>query len=125
MSYEESNWAKLSPAFRDAHNRLRQARGQETIPPPKVDLYVKPQPRPARVFDPGDKEFLGAVREFHGGAIPGAFAQGEGFTINGTDISFGLNEAERLVEKVMRARQAVRAVAPVDDGFRINGRPVR
>jgi hypothetical protein len=38
----EANWATLSPAFRAAHNQLRQARGQLPIPPPKVDLYVAP-----------------------------------------------------------------------------------
>jgi hypothetical protein len=32
--YISANWAKLSPKFRDAHNRLRQTRGQETLPPP-------------------------------------------------------------------------------------------
>src|SRR5260370_1341522 len=46
-SYEEANWAHLSPAFRAAHNRLRRMRGQSPIPQPAVDLYVpKPAPIP-------------------------------------------------------------------------------
>lgn len=77
-SYEEANWAKLSPVFRAAHNRLRQARGLDTIPPPKVDLY-KPPSRVLRPFDPNDREFIAASREFLGGSLmmPG----GEGFEI--------------------------------------------
>jgi hypothetical protein len=77
-SYEEANWARLSPVFRSTHNRLRQARGLEPIPPPKVDLY-KPPPRILKPFDPTDPEFLAASREFlgHSLILPG----GEGFEI--------------------------------------------
>src|ERR1700738_491010 len=39
-SYEEANWAKLSPAFRQAHNRRLKARGLSPIAEPEVDLYV-------------------------------------------------------------------------------------
>lgn len=41
-TYEEANWDKLSPASRDAHNRLRQARGLRPLRPPKVDNYKPP-----------------------------------------------------------------------------------
>lgn len=123
MTYEEANWAKLSPKFRDAHNRLRQARGQETLPPPKIDLYVPPPPRQVRAFDPSNAEFIGAVREFHGGAVPFAGAQGEGFTINGSAVSFNLNDEERARDAVRRSARVTQA--RVDEGFRINGRVVR
>jgi hypothetical protein len=46
MTYEEANWAKLSPAFRAAHNRLRRSRGLPSIPEPKICLY---RPSPAIV----------------------------------------------------------------------------
>ena len=36
LSYEEAKWPYLSPRRREAHNRLRQARGLPTIPPPAV-----------------------------------------------------------------------------------------
>lgn len=61
MTYEEENWAKLSPRFREAHNRLRAARGQSAIPPPKVDLYVAPPPRsivPASVIPDAEARAL-------------------------------------------------------------------
>lgn len=80
-SYEETNWAKLSPAFRNAHNRLRQQRGQPTIPPPKIDLYVAPRAPALKPFDPTDKDFLAAAREFTG-PIFGPRGE-EGFSING------------------------------------------
>src|SRR5258708_12326563 len=44
-SYEEANWAHLSPAFRPAHNRLRRMPGQSPIPQPAVDLYGPHPPR--------------------------------------------------------------------------------
>ena len=62
QSYEEARWPHLSPARRDAVNRLRQARGQETIPPPKVDLYT---PRPTSKIvpiDPNDPELIREIR---------------------------------------------------------------
>ena len=40
--YEEANWAKLSPMFREAHNKLRVMRGLPPLPPPAVDLYKPP-----------------------------------------------------------------------------------
>lgn len=43
-TYEEANWARLSPTFRAAHNRLREERGLPPIPPPVVNLYVAPEP---------------------------------------------------------------------------------
>lgn len=120
QSWEEARWPTLSPAFREAHNRLRSARGQQPIPPPKIDLYVPPRGPVVTPFDPSDKEFIAEVRKFHGGAIPGAWAQGEGFSINGKDVSFGLSDQERKIEQVVRAKQRVVA----DSGFKINGRAV-
>lgn len=81
LTYEEANWAKLSPEFRAAHNKLRQARGLETIPPPKIDLYVRPLAPAIKPFDPTDKEFVAATREFLGATLMGG--GNEGFTING------------------------------------------
>lgn len=120
-SWEEARWATLSPAFREAHNRLRTARGQQPIPAPKIDLYVPPRGPKVTPFDPCDKEYIAEIRKFNGGAIPGAWAQGEGFSINGKEVSFALNDAERVVEQKVRAKQ--RAMA--DEGFKIDGRPVR
>lgn len=80
-SYEEANWAKLSPAFRRAHNRLRQARGLPTIPDPKIDLYVAPRGPAVQPFDFANKDFIAAGREFMG-PIFGPRGE-EGFTING------------------------------------------
>jgi len=120
QSWEEARWPTLSPAFRNAHNHLRAARGQQPIPDPKVDLYVPPRGPAAAPFDPSDKEFIAEVRKFHGGSIPGAWAQGEGFTINGKEVSFGLSDQERKIEQVVRAKQAAQA----DSGFKINGRRV-
>lgn len=125
MTYEEANWAKLSPAFRNAHNALRRTRGQPAIPEPKIDLYVPRPPRKVTPFDPGDKEFIAATRAFFGGNIPGAHAQGEGFSINGQQVSFGLNDAERAREVVARQAQRAQASMGIDEGFSINGRPAR
>ena len=41
-SYEQKNWARLSPKFRDEHNRRRIANGLSPIPAPVVDLYIGP-----------------------------------------------------------------------------------
>lgn len=126
MSYEEANWAKLSPAFREAHNRLRAARGMPAIPPPKIDLYVPRRGPPPVPFDPSNREFIAAAREFNGGRIPFAGAQGEGFTINGKEVSFGLNDAERAADHIRReAARTQGRRQPADQGFTINGRPVR
>lgn len=123
MTYEEANWATLSPGFRAAHNRLRQAKGLPTIPPPAIDLYVPRRAAPSKPFDPSNAEFVAAVREFHGGAIPGAGFQGEGFAINGQQISFGLNDMERA-QNIVRRQSAV-AQSRVDEGFKINGRVMK
>lgn len=76
LSYEEANWAKLSPVFRETHNRLRQTRGLSPIPPPKIDLYVAPKAPLIKPFDPNDKEFVAATREFFGGTLMGGGAEG-------------------------------------------------
>jgi hypothetical protein len=82
-TYEEANWAKLSPVFRATHNRLRQARGLPTIPPPAIDLYMPPKQPILRPFDPSDKEVQVAIANAKffdgGGAIMGGGH--EGFTI--------------------------------------------
>jgi len=69
-SYEEANWDRLSPIYREAHNRLRAARGQAPIPPPEVDRYVPPPPA-IRPFDPNDREAIAAARQFGGTPIMG------------------------------------------------------
>lgn len=82
QTYEEANWAKLSPVFRRTHNRLRVLRGLPEIPPPKIDLY-KPKRGPKLTpFDPTNKEFVGAVREHYGVPMLGPRG-GEGFQIKG------------------------------------------
>ena len=48
--YITANWPRLSPAFRTAHNRLREVKGLPTIPSPDVDLYVRPTPAQWRKF---------------------------------------------------------------------------
>jgi hypothetical protein len=86
QSYEEANWAKLSPAFRRAHNRLRQMRGLAPIGEPKVDLYVPSAVRKAEKFDPTSPEAIAAARQFLHGArmmIPGS----EGFEDRGTNAA--------------------------------------
>jgi hypothetical protein len=60
-------WARLSPRFRAAHNRLRRARGELPIPEPKVDLYVPPPATSVPLpFDPADPEAVAAARDFLG-----------------------------------------------------------
>lgn len=81
LTYEEAKWPYLSPKFREAHNRLRQARGLPTLPPPAIDLYVAPPKPLIRQFDPADKEFVRATREFLGPTLMGG--GNEGFLING------------------------------------------
>src|SRR5690348_12832941 len=44
-SWEEFRWPTLSPAHREAHNKLRAMRGQPPLPPPEKDLYVAPPKR--------------------------------------------------------------------------------
>lgn len=85
LSYEEANWAKLSPVFRQTHNRLRQAKGLPTIPPPAIDLYVAPRQPVIRPFDASDKEVAVAIanaRFFDGGGMLMGGGN-EGFSING------------------------------------------
>lgn len=95
QSYEEANWAKLSPMFRDAHNRLRQTRGLDPIPPPAIDLYRPPL---VKRVDPKEMEALEreanmAKTDFLTGGKKGVGARlmapgREGFTINGEDVKF-------------------------------------
>lgn len=94
MSYETENWAKLSPRFRDAHNKLRVARGEPPIPPPVVDEYVPPPPSSKLItVDPTDPEL---VREYRAAtarfdvALRGGL---EGFQIKGGKVE-GLEVVE-------------------------------
>jgi hypothetical protein len=66
-SYEEENWARLSPAFRAAHNRLRMARGEPPIPEPRIDHYVPPRATSTPLpFNPADPEAIAVEAEFRG-----------------------------------------------------------
>lgn len=64
QSYEEANWAKLSPNFRKVHNQLRIRRGMSPIPEPKVDLYVPPKLRKVEKIDEQSPEAVAAMREY-------------------------------------------------------------
>jgi hypothetical protein len=64
QSYEEANWAKLSPMFRKSHNRLRIARGMSPIPEPKVDLWVPPRLRKVEKIDETNPEAVAAMKEY-------------------------------------------------------------
>jgi hypothetical protein len=93
MSYETENWARLSPKRRDAYNRLRNARGLATLPPPAIDLYVAPPPRPLIAVDFADAELLAeqraAMNRFDTALREGA----EGFAIKGGRVE-GLEVVE-------------------------------
>jgi hypothetical protein len=88
-SYEEANWAKLSPTFRDAHNRLRITRGLSPIPQPAIDLY---RPPPIRRADPKELEALdreaGAAKAQFLGQQRHMAPGREGFTVNGVEVKF-------------------------------------
>jgi hypothetical protein len=60
-SYEEVHWAKLSPLFRAAHNRLREVRGLSPIPEPEPDLYEPLHGGTIRPLDPVDPEAVDHV----------------------------------------------------------------
>jgi hypothetical protein len=93
MSYETENWARLSPAFRDAHNRLRVARGEQPIPPPAVDLYKPPPARKIVSIDPTDPELLTEYRAATA-RFDAALRNGdEQFKINGNRVD-GLEVVE-------------------------------
>ncbi len=82
QSYEEANWAKLSPHFRKSHNKLRVMKGLAPIPEPKVDLWVLPKPHKAAKIDEQSPDAVAAMREFLRPPtmrIPG----GQGFTDKG------------------------------------------
>jgi hypothetical protein len=69
-SYEEANWARLSPHARKVHNEWRQARGLAKIPDPEDDLYVKPKKPLIRPFDDSDPEAVAALNEGIFGLAP-------------------------------------------------------
>jgi hypothetical protein len=111
-TYEEANWAKLSPAFRAAHNRRLKARGLSPLPEPEVDLYVPPQAA-IRPFDPGDREVVAAVRGFMGPTMMGGIRGGEGFTINGERVGDAMPIRSRGVPKMM---EVPRSPPPLQEG---------
>jgi hypothetical protein len=117
QSYEETRWARLSPAFRAAHNRLRMMRGLSPVPEPAVDLYVPPQAA-VRPFDPGDRETAAAVRGFIGQPMLGGRG-GEGFTINGQPV-----DGDRA-RPAPPPTPAPFAGSREGEGFTINGTAVR
>lgn len=82
MTYEEANWAKLSPKFREAHNRLRCARGMVPIPAPKKDLYVAPRGPAVKPYSFDDPEFIAEARRFMSGGGGSMIPGSSGFTIN-------------------------------------------
>jgi hypothetical protein len=61
--FSKQYWARLSPAFRHAHNKLLIARGLPPIPDPKIDQYVPPRGT-VRPIDPADPEAAAATAEF-------------------------------------------------------------
>lgn len=119
-SYEEKNWARLSPEFRAAHNRLRQLRGMSPIPDPKVDLYVRPRGPVAKPIDLNAPEIKAAARAFMQpiSAMP---RSEEGFTINGEPAD--MLERERALRRAGVPTRQRRAEGP-SEGFKINGRPI-
>src|SRR5260370_42371228 len=94
MTYEEINWPKLSPAFREAHNRLRGMKGLPPIPPPKIDLYKAPAEPKIRPIDMKDPEVVGAIREGLGPVMMGGGL--EGFSINGQAARYSISPAEDI-----------------------------
>ena len=80
LSYEEANWAKLSPTFRRNHNMLRVRKGLPPIPDPKVDLYVAPRKHKLVPVDhESNRDAVAAKRSFlmgGGGAIMGGGREG-------------------------------------------------
>jgi hypothetical protein len=96
-TYEEANWAKLSPAFRKAHNILRKSKGLEPIPAPKIDLYVPPKMRKLSATDMNTPEAKQVVREFLGTTM-GPRGH-EGFTIGG-------NPGDAMINHMLRKSNA-------------------
>jgi hypothetical protein len=74
QSYEEANWAKLSPMFRKSHNKLRIQRGMSPIPEPKVDLWVPPKLRKVEKIDEMNPEAVAAMKEYLRGG-PGGWSR--------------------------------------------------
>jgi hypothetical protein len=48
--YIATNWPRLSPKFRTAHNQLLEARGLPTLPAPEIDEFVPPTAAQRRKF---------------------------------------------------------------------------
>jgi hypothetical protein len=93
MSYESENWPRLSPKFREAHNRKRAAQGLAVLPPPVRDEYVPPPPRPLVTVTANDPELMAdyraATSRFDAALRGGA----EGFQVKGGRVE-GLEVVE-------------------------------
>jgi hypothetical protein len=59
-TYTESEWARMPPAWRDAHNKLRRLQYLPRIDEPAVDLSPKPDVPPRKLFD-GPNELAHAI----------------------------------------------------------------
>jgi hypothetical protein len=124
QTYEQANWSRLSPGFRDAHNRWRTARGLPAIPPPAVDLYVAPKETPpVRVPGAEDaREAQAAAREFLRPAGVPMLPGDEGFTINGVPQKL---DAKARATARPSPRPAGTPQPRRDEGFSINGVPTK
>ena len=119
MSYETENWHKLSPKFREAHNRLRTSKGLAPLPPPLKDEYVPPPPRPVLVVEANDpelmREYRAATSRFDAALRGGA----EGFQIKGGKVE-GLEVVELPNGMGYEGmREGRRGAVHVSEGFTI------
>jgi hypothetical protein len=121
-TYEEMNWPRLSPAFREAHNRHRQARGLLPLPPPAVDLYVPPKETPPVRKFVMDAEAQAAAREFLRPVGVPMLPGDEGFTINGVPQKM---DAEARATARPSPRPAGTPQPRRDEGFTVNGVPTK
>jgi hypothetical protein len=119
-TYEEMNWAKLSPAFREAHNWLRILQGEPPLPPPAIDLYVPPKAaEKIKQLDPIDPEFLQRAQEFIGPLpnepedtrwdtwddVPDEFLEWARANACGHDV---LKAAKKRTKNLLRRRKIIR-----------------
>lgn len=83
LSYEEAHWSKLSPKFREAHNRHRVAKGLPAFPPPVKDEYVPPMPRKVLPVVISEADAMAEYRAQTGAfdAMLSRMGKGEGFTV--------------------------------------------
>jgi hypothetical protein len=100
QTYEEANWARLSPVFRTAHNRLRVLKGFAPIPAPKIDLYVPKRGPTAKPFDFTNPEFVASAKQFMGPVLMGGRPGDEGGS--GPDLSRFTQRRRRPIEGIER-----------------------